>query len=478
MRILAVASEAFPYVKTGGLADVVGALPLALTELGHDVVTLIPGYPQVLATLGPAEVVDRYGELYGGPARILQKHRAWGEAGWMVVDAPHLFDRPGHPYRQASGAPWDDEAFRFAALAVVAREIGLGRLAAFQPDVVHAHDWQTGLVPAYLALDGRMGPATVMTVHNLAFQGQFTPDWLGALGLPASSFTVAGVEYYGGIGFLKAGLAYADKLTTVSPTYARDIQQDLWGMGLQGLLAARAADLAGIVNGIDTVHWNPADDPFVRPGYDADRLALRGQHKQALQAALGLEVRGDVPLFVVISRLAWQKGMDVLLAAVPALVEAGGQLAVLGSGEADLEGGFEAAGTHHRGRVAVRLGYDEPLAHRLHAGGDAVLVPSRFEPCGLTQLYGLRYGCVPVVAATGGLIDTVVDADEAANGTGFLVEAGRTDRLIDGMRRAIAVWRDPPRWQALQRRGMMQDLGWRRPAEAYLRVFEAALAKR
>ncbi|MFW5679616.1 MAG: glycogen synthase GlgA [Pseudomonadota bacterium] len=479
VHVLAVASECFPYVKTGGLADVAGALPQALNDLGHDTLTLIPGYPQVLARLGPADVVDTYGELYGGPARVLLGHRSFGQPGVLVVDAPHLFDRPGHPYQSPDGRDWDDNAFRFAALAVIAREIGFGRLPFWRPDVIHAHDWQAGLVPAYMALDPRRPrPATVATVHNLAFQGQFPADRLAALGLPSHAFAVAGVEYYGGIGFLKAALFYADKLTTVSPTYAREIRTPEGGMGLDGLLASRGDDLVGIVNGIDTAHWDPANDPMIDPPFDAERLQVRRQHKAALQAALGLQVRRDLPLFCVISRLTWQKGMDVLLPAVPALVEAGGQLAVLGSGDAGLEAGFGAAAGRHPGRVATRIGYDEPLSHRLQAGSDAILIPSRFEPCGLTQLYGLRYGCVPVVAATGGLVDTVVDADSRSGATGIVFEPGRTDRLIDGILRAIDLWKQPARWSRLQRRGMAQDLGWASAAGAYVAVFEAALAQR
>ncbi len=477
MRILIVASEGFPYVKTGGLADVVGALPRGLADLGHEVTTLLPGYPSVLHASPGSEVVDGYLELYGGPARVLRLPTAAGAPGVLAVDAPHLFGRPGHPYLRPDGREWDDNGFRFAALAVVAREIALGRRPGFAPDVVHAHDWQAGLVPAYLALDGGPRPATVMTVHNLAFQGQFPAVWLGALGLPATAFAVAGVEYYGAIGYLKAGLYYADKLTTVSPTYAREIQTADGGMGLGGLLAGRSADLTGIVNGIDTEQWDPAADPMVEPPYDADRLAVRAQHKAALQAELGLEVRDDLPLFCVVSRLTWQKGMDVLLAAVPALVEARAQLALLGSGDAPLEAGFRAAADNHPGRIAVRIGYDEALSHRLQAGSDAILVPSRFEPCGLTQLYGLRYGCVPVVAATGGLVDTVVDDAAADRGTGVIFEPGRTDRLVDAIRRTIDLWRQGERWQTMQRRGMAQDLGWAQAARAYVEVYEAARAK-
>ncbi len=471
MRILAVAAECYPHVKTGGLADVVGALPGALAARGHEVRTLIPGYPSVMAAADGAPTVDGYVELFGAPARVVDL-----PDGVLALDAPHLFGRPGHPYTRADGQDWDDNAFRFAALAVVGREIALGRLAGWRPDVVHAHDWQAGLVPAYLALDGRPRPATIMTVHNLAFQGQFPATWLGALGLPPWAFAIDGVEYYGSIGYLKAGLYYADKLTTVSPTYALEIQTPDGGMGLGGLLHGRAPDLVGIVNGIDTATWNPAADPFVVPAYDADRLALRAVHKAALQAALGLEAAPAAPLFCVVSRLTWQKGMDLLAAAVGDLVAAGGQLAVLGSGDATVEAAFRAAADAHPERVATRIGYDEALSHRLQAGSDAILVPSRFEPCGLTQLYGLRYGCVPVVAATGGLVDTVTDA-AAPSGTGVVFEAGSGDALTAAIRRAVDLYRAGEPWTAMQRRGMARDLGWPAAAAAYERVFEAALAR-
>ncbi len=477
MRVLVVASECYPLAKTGGLADVVGALPPALATLGHDVLTLVPGYPSVFAALGDAREIDTYAELYGGPARILR-----GRAGGLdvaVVDAPHLFDRPGEPYVGPDGHEWDDNGFRFAALAVVARELALGRVPEITVDVVHAHDWQSGLVPAYLALDPRARPASVMTIHNLSFQGQMPAAWLGRLGLPSHAFSPAGVEYYGSIGFLKAGLYYADQLTTVSPTYAREIQGSLWGMGMEGLLAERAGDLTGIVNGIDTTVWDPAADALVEPHYDAGTLERRAEHKAMVQARFGLEPDPQRPLFATVSRLAWQKGTDVLLEALDGLVAAGGQLAILGSGDPGMEQRCAAAASVYPGRVATWFGYDEALAHRLQAGADAMVVASRFEPCGLTQLYALRYGCVPVVAATGGLVDTVTDADaDPEHGTGLVFAAGDADALRGAFHRAAALWQDRDRWRALQGRGMAADLGWERAARAYVAVYERALARR
>ncbi len=458
MRVLIVASECYPLAKTGGLADVVGALPPALEALGHEVVTCVPGYPSVFAALDQASEIDAYGELYGGPARVLRGRAAGLEVA--VIDAPHLFDRPGHPYVAPDGGEWGDNGFRFAALAVVARELALGRVPALEVDVVHAHDWQAGLVPAYLALDPRPRPASVMTIHNLSFQGQMPPAWLGRLGLPAHAFAPAGVEYYGSIGFLKAGVYYADQLTTVSPTYAREIQGSLWGMGMEGLLSARARDLTGIVNGIDTNVWSPDRDPLIEPHYDAGSLERRREHKAVLQARFGLETDPARPLFAVISRLAWQKGTDLLVEALDGVVGAGGQLVILGSGDPGMVDRVAGAASVYPGRVATWFGYDEELAHRIQAGADVVVVPSRFEPCGLTQLYGLRYGCVPLVASTGGLVDTVTDADaDPTNASGFVFHAGDAGALRHAFGRVAAAYGDHERWRALQRHGMARDLG-------------------
>jgi starch synthase len=441
------------------------------------VLTCLPGYPSVLAALDEASEIDTYGELYGAPARVLRGRAAGLDVA--VVDAPHLFDRPGHPYVGPDGGEWPDNAFRFAALAVVARELALGRVPGVEVDVVHAHDWQTGLVPAYLALDPRPHPPSVMTVHNLSFQGQMPPAWLGQLGLPAHAFAPAGVEYYGSVGFLKAGLYYADQITTVSPTYALDIQGSLWGMGMEGLLRSRARDLTGIVNGIDTRVWNPAEDPLIEPHYDAATLDRRGEHKAILQARFGLEPDPGRPLFAVISRLAWQKGTDLLLEALDGVVGAGGQLVILGSGDPGMIDRCAGAASAYPGRVATWFGYDEERAHRVQAGADVVVVPSRFEPCGLTQLYGLRYGCVPLVASTGGLLDTVTDADaDPANADGFVFHAGDAGALRHAFARVAAAYGDRERWRALQRNGMARDLGWSRAARAYVEVYERARAVR
>ena len=459
MKVLSVAAEMFPFVKTGGLADVAGALPGALRAEGIEVRSLLPGYPAVMQALGSAEAVLRFDDLFGGPARVLA-----GQV--LVLEAPHLYDRPGPLYGHT------DDALRFAALCWAGAAIGRGRIAGFVPDVVHAHDWQAGLLPAYLHYGGGWRPGTVFTVHNLAFQGQFPAYLLGTLRLPAAAYSIEAVEYYGGIGFLKAGLRLADRITTVSPSYAEEIRGDDAGMGLGGLLRARGAELVGILNGIDTAVWNPASDRLLAARYDADGVSRRRENKRALQEALGLAPDADALVIGVISRLAWQKGMDLLLDAVALCVRLGAQIALLGAGDAGLEAGFLAAAGP---RVGVRIGYDEGLAHLIQGGADVICVPSRYEPCGLTQLCALRYGALPLVARVGGLADTVIDANEmaldAGVGTGFVFSPVGVDGLGSAVRRAVTVWRDRAAWGGLQRNAMRTEVGWERPARRYAAVY-------
>ena len=390
MRVLSVTPEFFPLVKTGGLADVAGALPLALAPLGVNARTLLPAYPAVRAALPDATPVAGLDELYGGPVRLLQAATDEG-AELLLLDAPHLYDRPGNIYLAPTGSDWPDNHRRFAALCRVAQLIGSGLLPDWQPDLVHGHDWQAGLAAAYLALAGGPRPATVLTVHNLAFQGWVPAASFVELGLPATAFAIEGVEYYGGAGMLKAGLYFADRLSTVSPTYAREIQTPEHGMGLDGLMRARAGDLVGITNGIDTEVWDPARDPHLAAPYSAADPAPKAASKAALQARLGLEQRPQTCMFCIVSRFTQQKGIDLVLEALPTLLGYDTQLAVLGSGEPVLEQGWAAAAAAHPGRIGYVSGYDEPLSHLMQGGADAILVPSRFEPCGLTQLIGLRY---------------------------------------------------------------------------------------
>jgi starch synthase len=480
IEVLSVASEVFPLVKTGGLADVAGALPKALAARGVRVRTLLPGYPAVLAATQGARTLRKLPDWFGGPARLAGAEAAGLEL--LVLDAPHLYRRDGGPYADARGREFDDNAVRFAALSRMAASLGQGFLRGFRPEVIHAHDWQAGLTAAYLVYDGGERPGVVFTIHNLAFQGQFDRALLASLGLPPRAFTPDGVEYYGDIGFLKAGVRLADRITTVSPTYAAEICTQGGGMGMDGLLRGRADRLSGILNGIDTAVWDPATDPLIGADYDIDRLADRGRNKAELQARLGLDADPKAPLFGVVSRLAWQKGLDLLLQVLPSITRAGGQLALLGSGEAEIEAGFRAAVQAHPGRVGCMFGYDEAMAHQVQAGADVILVPSRVEPCGLTQLCALRYGAVPLVSRVGGLADTVIDATPAAQAagaaTGVQFAPFDTAPFELAIRRAIDLYRTPEAWRALQRAGMGVDVSWDRSAEAYAELYAGLVRER
>lgn len=470
MRVLSVASEAYPLVKTGGLADVVGALPAALAPHGIATTTLLPGYPSVIRSLGRAKPVRRWDDLLGVPARLLGG-KIDGHP-LLVLDAPELFARDGGPYGDATARDWDDNWRRFAALGRAAADL------APQFDIVHAHDWQGAMAPAYLRYDGARVPS-VLTIHNIAFQGRYDAAVFAGLALPDTAFALDGIEYYGGVGLLKAGLASADAITTVSPSYAEEIRRAEFGMGLEGLIEARRDRVSGIVNGIDPAVWSPETDSALPARYTARTLPRRRTNKRAVEAAFGLHT-GDGPIFVVVSRLTWQKGMDVLAGELDALVAMGGRLALLGSGDAALEQAFVAAAHRHPGRIGVRIGYDEAVSHLLQGGGDAILIPSRFEPCGLTQLYGLAYGCVPVVARTGGLADTVIDANEAAVAagvaTGVQFGAVTPDGLSQALRRTMALYARPDCWTMLQKQGMRADFSWTRSGARYAELYRSLLA--
>jgi starch synthase len=472
-RVLAVASEIYPIIKTGGLADVTGALPAALKAHDVEMRTLVPGYPAVKRALRSADEIRRWPDYFGGPARLLAGSR--DDLDLFVLDAPHLFERPGNPYVTPEGTDWPDNGLRFAALSRVAADIGLGLVPSFVPDVVHAHDWQAGLAPAYLHYASHPRPGTVMTIHNMAYQGKFAYEILSAIGLPYDSFNIRGVEFYGAVSFLKAGLQFADRITTVSPTYATEIQSDEGGMGLGGLLRERSGVLGGILNGIDISVWNPATDPNVAYRFSANELQFRAANKAALQRQFNLEPSPDALLLGVISRLSWQKGLDLLLETIPTILGEGMQLALLGSGDADLQDRYQAAARAHPGRIAVVIGYDEILAHLVQAGSDALVVPSRFEPCGLTQLCALRYGAVPIVSRVGGLADTVVDINEADisghDATGFKFGPVTADRLAGTLRKANLAFHDRLTWRRLQLSGMATDVSWRNRAGDYAALY-------
>lgn len=473
INILSVTSECAPLVKTGGLADVAGALPAALAPLGCAMRTLLPGYPAVMGKISKGKTVAKIDDLFGGPARVVAAKIAGLDL--LVVDAPHLYDRTGGIYLNAEGDDWPDNPERFAALCDVAAHLAHHGADGWRPDLVHGHDWQAGLIPEYLAALGCDTPF-IFTIHNIAFHGNTDAERLAALRLDPWRFTPERFEFWGQISALKAGLTGAAKITTVSQTYADELLTPAFGMGMEGVLRHRQADLTGIVNGIDTAVWNPATDPSIANFTTPDGKIVS---KDALRSEFGLPA-SDGPLCVLISRLTDQKGIDLLLSALPALLDRGGQLALLGSGHPALELALlQCAATEDN--VAVRIGYDESLSHRMIAGGDAILVPSRFEPCGLTQLYGLRYGTVPLVALTGGLADTVINASPAARAvgvaTGVQFYPVTADALAGALSRLCDLYEDRDTWASLQRNAMAQPVGWDASARAYCALYAGVLDK-
>ncbi len=481
-RIVFAAAECVPLIKTGGLADVAGALPSALRALGLDVRVLLPGYPQVKTALRATERVARIGALGELPAAELLHTRLDDGVPLYVIDCPALYDRAGGPYQDAAGRDWPDNALRFALLGRAAAWLAANGVdSGWRADVLHLNDWHAALGAAYVRCSERPDAPVLFTVHNLAFQGLFDADWHARLALPAWTWSIDGVEFYGRLSFMKAGLQYADAITTASPTYAREIQSAPLGMGLEGLLAARRDVLHGILNGIDTALWDPHRDPLIPANYDADSLGAKATDKRALQERFGLAPEAATPLVAMVSRLTEQKGADLVADFAGTLIAAPAQLVVIGTGERALEGRFEALAVRHAGRVGVHIGFDEALAHLAEAGADMLLMPSRFEPCGLNQMYSQRYGTVPIVGATGGLIDSVVDCNDAtlADGTatGFLVRPIDAGGLRAAFARALAAYCDADRWRQLQRNGMGRDFGWSRSAAEYARLY-AQIARR
>ncbi len=466
-QVLFVVSECAPLIKTGGLADVAGALPQALAAHGCKVRTVLPGYRAIMGGLGKTKVVERYDDLFGGPATL----RACSVHGLdlLIVDAPHLFDRDGGIYGDAAGLDWPDNPERFAALSYVAAMIADKGAAGWVPDIVHGHDWQAGLTPEYLHALGVAVPF-VFTVHNIAFHGNTSAERLQDLRLSSDRFDADHFEFWGQISALKAALAGAAKITTVSQTYAQELLTPEFGIGMDGILRARRGDLLGIVNGIDEDVWNPATDPDIKPYKTA---AGKAANKTALRKTFGLG-KSDGPLCVLVSRLTEQKGIDLLLRALPELLAGGGQLALLGSGAPELEVALLEAASEHP-NVAVKIGYDEALSHKMMAGGDAILVPSRFEPCGLTQLYGLRYGTLPLVALTGGLADTVINASPAALSsgvaTGIQFNPITAQALGDAFGRLCALYAQPTVWKKMQSNAMKQAVGWDTSAAEYAGIY-------
>jgi starch synthase len=478
MKVLSVSSEVFPLIKTGGLADVSGALPIALNAFGVETKTLLPGYPAVMKVIRDPVVRLEFADLLGEKATVLEvRHEG---LDLLVLHAPAYYDRPGGPYLDPLGKDYPDNWRRFAALSLAASEIAAGLLPGWRPDLVHTHDWQAALTSVYMRYYPTPELPSVLTIHNIAFQGQFGSEIFRGLRLPDHAFAIDGVEYYGTTGFLKGGLQTAHAITTVSPTYADEILTPEFGMGLEGVIATRIDNLHGIVNGIDTDIWNPATDPVVHTHYGPTTLRNRDENRRSIAEFFHLD-NDDAPIFCVISRLTWQKGMDIVANVADEIVGMGGKLVVLGSGEAALEGALLASASRHPGRIGVSIGYNEPMSHLMQAGCDAIIIPSRFEPCGLTQLYGLRYGCVPIVARTGGLNDTVIDANHAALAakvaTGIQFSPVTETGMLQAIRRAMHFYADRKLWTQLQKQGMKSDVSWEKSAERYAALYSSLVSK-
>jgi starch synthase len=474
MRVLFASAEAYPLAKIGGLADVSAALPAALRETGCDVRVLLPGYSKAIDQAPSSREVARFGDPFGfGDTRLLETSLPGSGVPVWLVDCPTLYDRAGSLYADESGRDWPDNHLRFALFSHIAAAIASELGSAWEPDIVHANDWHTALVPLLLSAWGANRPPVVLTVHNLAYQGVFSADQYDRLCLPPSAYSA--MEFYGRISFLKAGIQTADAITAVSPTYASEILTPEYGCGLDGLLRDKAAKLTGILNGVDYRIWDPGSDPHLARNYTARTLGAKAVNKKAIQAELGLDVAGDQPLLASISRLVHQKAPDVLLEALPFLIEEGMQFALVAEGDKNYESRFRQLAADYPGRVAVAIGYSEPLAHRLLAGADMLLHPSRFEPCGLVPIYAQHYGTIPLVRSTGGMADSVIDAnpETIAQGTatGVSFPAATAQSLTDCVRRAHAFYRQPIVWRKMQSSAMKQDFSWHKSAQAYLDLY-------
>lgn len=477
-KVLFVSSEVFPLMKTGGLGDISSSLPAALHSFGQDVRVLTPAYADALATLRKVREISI--SQAGSRLRLVESENPETSVPiWLLVH-PDFSDRPGNPYLAPDGRPWYDNAERFAFLARAAVDIALDRVGLnWRPDVVHCNDWQTGLIPPLLGPEPAR-PATVFTVHNMAYQGVFPYDVFKKLGLPVQLWAPDALEFYNQMSFIKGGLVFADRINTVSPTYAEEIQTEEFGCGLQGLLRERRDRLQGIINGIDDITWNPAKDPLIAATYDINSIERKAINKAALRSALALHETPETPLLTVVGRLVQQKGIDLIIDALPDLLNMPVQLAILGTGDALYEQELQQAARRHPGVIGVRISYDESFAHLAEAGADLFLMPSRFEPCGLNQMYSQRYGTVPIVRRVGGLADTVEDADPTnlalGRASGIVFDEPSASALTQAVGRALALYREAPTWERIQRTGMQKDFSWRQSARHYVDLYDLAIA--
>jgi len=480
-KILYISSEAFPLVKTGGLGDVAGSLPAALLKQSQDVRLLLPAYPEVLNKITRSKVLAS-SSYYNQPVEIIETRLPGSKVVVWLIDCPTIFNRSGGPYTDEHGQPWDDNALRFAIFCHAAVDISLNKLQLdWQPDVVHCNDWQSGLVPALLSLQTKR-PATVFTIHNLAYQGMFDQQTFTDLHLPAELWHMNGLEYYNQLSFIKGGLAYADKISTVSPTYAIEILQPEFGYGLDGLLKNRSEDLSGILNGIDESYWNPGTDNYLKQKYNRRSLDKKSLNKTELQKELNLPVDKSMSMMGMVSRLVEQKGLDIILQTLEALLSIPVQLVILGTGETHYEILLLEWAQKHPDKLKVIIGYDESLAHQIEAASDIYMMPSTFEPCGLNQLYSLRYGTLPIVTQVGGLADTVTDANkeniENKTANGFVLTKKSPTDFLDTAKRALDLYRKPELWRQLQITAMSSDFSWQTSAEHYISLYQQAMKGR
>lgn len=476
-KILFVTSEAHPLIKTGGLADVCGSLPKALAELSQDIKLIMPNYQALKASENVRFLCSL--RVDNRNINILETRMPDSHVTVLLVDYPAYFNYPGNPYVDEQGEPWTNNAERFGLFCRIAVEVAMNRgHLDWKPDVVHCNDWQTGLVPALLSLEHDR-PNTVFTIHNMAYQGLFPGSAAAELNLPGRLWHPAGLEFHEMLSFIKGGLVYADHITTVSPTYALEIQTAEFGYGLEGLLNHRKEFLGGIINGIDLDQWNPETDPYIAQTYTAATLAKKQLNKSELQRKFALPVNGSVPLFGLIGRLVEQKGIDLIVECLPEMVALELQFVLLGSGDKAFEKQLQKLADLYPEKIAIRLGYDESLAHLIEAGVDSFLMPSRFEPCGLNQMYSQRYGTIPIVRKTGGLADTVVDtlpetlAQHTASGIVF--NEASSGSLLEAIKRTMVLYSLPDAWKKMQINAMNKDFSWQNSAEQYLALYENLL---
>ena len=480
MKALFVASEMYPLIKTGGLADVVGALPVALKQSGVDVRVLIPGYSNIRSQLKQRRAGPDLGDPFGfGPMKICKGKLPDSNLEVWLLECEPLFNRNGGPYQDLNGQDYGDNAQRFACLSWAAAVLSLhGGLFGWVPDVIHAHDWQAGLIPAYFASWGiKNRPKVIFTVHNIQFHGAFDGALYEGLGLKESLYQCEGVEYYGKFSMLKAGLYFSDEITTVSPSYAQEIQTEEHGGGFHGLLNDKSDKITGILNGVDYGIWNPSSDTKITRQYDIKSIKTKAQNKTALQRKAKIRSQVKAPLFGVVSRLTGQKGLDLVLGAIPDALSQGAQLVVLGTGDKKIEGAFAELSEQFPKQVAVNFTYDEKYAHRIIAGSDCLLIPSRFEPCGLTQLYAMKYGTLPLVRRTGGLGDSVIDpganalVQESEKQNGFIFDSPTLEDLKLCLQRVMDTYSQKDLWATIQHQAMSEDFGWQKAALGYQSLY-------